>query len=38
MKNKDTEKIYNDVKRKISISNFVEEENEVMLKNKHFLE
>ena len=35
MKNKDTEKIYNDVKRKISISNFVEEENEVMVKNKH---
>lgn len=35
MKNKDTEKIYNDVKRKISISNFVEEENEVMIKNKH---
>ena len=35
MNNKDTEKIYNDVKRKISISNFVEEENEVMVKNKH---
>ena len=35
MKKKDTEKIYNDVKRKISISNFVEEENEVMVKNKH---
>lgn len=35
MKNKDTEKIYNDVKRKISISNFIEEENEVMVKNKH---
>ena len=35
MKNNDTEKIYNDVKRKISISNFVEEENEIMVKNKH---
>ena len=33
MNNKDTEKIYNDVKRKISISNFVEEENEVMIKD-----
>ncbi len=35
MKNKDTEKIYNEVMRKISISNFVEEEKEVMVKNKH---
>lgn len=35
MKNNDTEKIYNDVKQKISISNFVEEENEIMVKNKH---
>ena len=35
MNNKDTEKIYNDVKRKISISNFVEEENELMKKNKY---
>ena len=35
MRDKETEKIYNDVKRKISISNFVEEEKEVMLKNKH---
>ena len=35
MNNKDKEKIYNDVKRKISISNFVEEENELMKKNKY---
>ena len=34
MKNKDTEKIYNEVKRKISIFNFVEEENKIMSKNR----
>ena len=37
MKNKDSEKIYNDVKRKLSISNFIEEENEEMEKNKHLI-
>ena len=35
MKNKETEEIYKNVKRKISISNFVEEENVDMVKNKN---
>ena len=35
MKNKDTEKIYNYVKRKISILNFIEEEKIDMKKSKH---
>ena len=35
MKNKDAEKIYNSVKQKISISNFLEEDNKVMKKSKH---
>ena len=35
MKNKDAEKVYNSVKQKISISNFLEEDNEVMKKSKH---
>ena len=35
MKNKETEEIYKTVKRKISISNFVEEEKVDMVKNKN---
>ena len=37
MNNNDTEKIYNDVKRKISISNFIEEEKNDMEKNKYLV-